>query len=215
VDFEGVEIEGELLAPTPDVAEAPSTPAAVDDLQDEVNGVEGGVEGGVVGGVLGGVVAGTTSSENTYYTGDVDGEPAPAEPIAEPEEITVAGRTFESVLQSVPGVSGHRGAPPKAPKAEPPPPADMIVEDAPAYRVDGANVEVGKTEEKAAELEPEAPVSGKQREKVAGPRLGVTASSLSVVVPENGERVLYQHLLLPSGSTWVVPIDARESRRNR
>jgi hypothetical protein len=43
----------------------------------------------------------------------------------------------------------------------------------------------------------------------------VTASALSVVIPTQGEPVLYQQLLLPPGTPWEVRIRAKEKRRNR
>ena len=41
----------------------------------------------------------------------------------------------------------------------------------------------------------------------------VTAASVSVVVPTIGEPDHYQHLLLPAGETFPVPVRARETRR--
>ncbi|MCA9494612.1 MAG: carboxypeptidase regulatory-like domain-containing protein [Myxococcales bacterium] len=44
--------------------------------------------------------------------------------------------------------------------------------------------------------------------------LVVSAAQSSVVVPTQGEAVLYQHLLLPAGADLAVRVDARRSRRN-
>jgi hypothetical protein len=43
----------------------------------------------------------------------------------------------------------------------------------------------------------------------------VTASALSVVIPTQGERVLYQQLLMPPDSPWELQVRAKEPRRNR
>jgi hypothetical protein len=45
--------------------------------------------------------------------------------------------------------------------------------------------------------------------------LEVTAAALSIVVPEKGEAVRYQHLLLPVGADLTVTVHAKTSRRNK
>ncbi|MEQ1571655.1 MAG: hypothetical protein ABMA64_38860, partial [Myxococcota bacterium] len=49
----------------------------------------------------------------------------------------------------------------------------------------------------------------------AAPAVAVTASSIDVVVPSVGAAVMYQHLLLPSDTAWVVSLEARQRRGSR
>ncbi|MEQ1505097.1 MAG: hypothetical protein ABMB14_22880, partial [Myxococcota bacterium] len=93
------------------------------------------------------------------------------------------GRTYQSAVATLPGVSGKRGE---------------------AYD--------GEKDRASAGSGGEPNLAG----AAAAPEpLAVTASVLAVVVPSIGEPVLFQHLLLPPGSRWDLPIDAKTVRRDR
>ena len=72
--------------------------------------------------------------------------------------------------------------------------------------------EVAEVRENPRPSLPAKVVSGVER---APSTPAVTAAALSVVVPQSGDTILYQRLLLPAGAADAVPIRARPKRRNR
>jgi hypothetical protein len=79
IDFQSVEIEGELVVP--EGAYTIDGLNVADQLEEDtiLGGEVGGVEGGVVGGTVGGVLYGAAANENTY---------APEEPLLPPDTGT-------------------------------------------------------------------------------------------------------------------------------
>jgi hypothetical protein len=173
-------------------------------------------------------IAGTTSSENQYIvdgaatkTPDVTKKTAQSTPTTPPPPT---GRTFTAIAEAVPGTTSSA---PGAVAEDTPLKADSasisVVQRQrfPSVRGRLANAardtarrarRVFKRSSNAAstpdKLEP--PRELEQTTTDALPEPKVTASAVSVVVPQLGQAVLYQRLLLPADAPHAIDVSARE-----
>lgn len=146
------------------------------------------------------------------------------------------GREFEAVVQAAPGKSkpnlfrsggggGARGnkdtgvetvyaVPPPPMYMEPPPPAEPVA--GAAAEVTGLGPDRQSIRDGRNPLESDAPDPDVAARRVGDGddrgELEVTAAALAVVIPTIGEVVRYQRLLLPAGTAWEVPVEARARR---
>lgn len=209
IDFEDVEIDGDF---------------GVDD------GVEGGVVGGVVGGVSGGVLHGEVAPA----------PPPPTTPTPDFLERIPTGRSYQSAVTAVPGASRpSRSARDDAKPAAKPAPEPVELPETTAYfeniggetTVESVTVSSRKPARQAAGRGGAAVgskgVAGKGA--VAAPPKTLTlevggrtdgdadvfASALTLYVPQLGETVLYQHLLLESDTPCPLVVDAYRRAKDR
>lgn len=120
-----------------------------------------------------------------------------------PKQQRSSGRSF--------GMGMKKMAPATmAPPAPLPPPPPVVTSRGPQAAADMAPME---EKPRMAADEPMEPGSAEVNE--FNKPLDVTASSVSVIVPSQGEAVLYQHLLLPPGEPLEVVVQAKRNRRDR
>jgi hypothetical protein len=206
IDFEGDDIAGELVRPEGTERDGDGVVDSIDALPQEV-ATEGEGQRWV------------PPLQPNFGAAAPPVEAPPPPDVASTTTATVideeflekvpTGRSYEQVLQAVPGVSrgGGRGSGGKRGEvggaASTAPPVVTAAEN--AYVVDGA-------------AKPALVVVEAQQIQILGGGLDapvVAATTMSVVVPTQGEAVLVQQLLLPPGEQPRFEIPARLPRRNR
>jgi len=215
-------------------------------IHDEVEGVVGGVPGGVVGGVVGGVLGGSMggvaegepvpdsfrsasgvvdSDANDDWGGDEELEEEEAELYeVEATSMSVESRRSSVRLPKLPKVGGKKKKESREAYAEIE--FDEVEVQGELVKPEGAlllnrrKASFGGSKDRERANEAPAYVPAETIEIAMGGEdepPDVKATSLDVIVPEQGETVRYQHLLVPAGDAVTVPIHTRpqRSRRNR
>ena len=210
IDFEDVDIEGELVKPSGALLMS-ETGLGMSGTGLGGGGVADGIEGGVIGGEIGGVLGGVV--------GDAPPPPPPpAAPEPEPEVVEEvltkeflqripAGRSYPSASQVAAGVTGGEN-----------PNVGGAAANESTYMLDGATITEPVTGTSAPtqgrwRREKEPPATRSQPASIA-PK-GVTASRWIMLVPESGPELTFSRQLVPAGEALEVEIPYKRARKGR